>query len=105
LAAGDRQLRNILALRTLREFWRRHADAEGPLRAWHKVVTQAEWASPEDVRATYRTADIVSDNRVVFNIKHNEYRLVVKIHYNTRTVFIRFIGTHAEYDQIDATRV
>lgn len=98
-------MRNILALRTLREFWARHPDAREPLLAWYRVALEADWATPQDVKDTYRTADILPDNRVVFNILRNRYRVVAKIHYNTRTVFVRFVGTHAEYDQIDATTI
>ena len=93
----------VLSRSTLRDFWADHPDAEEPLTAWFGLVERSDWAKPEDVRDTVRTADILPDNRVVFNVLNNRYRVVVKIHYNTRIVYIRFVGTHAQYDRIDAT--
>jgi len=95
----------IVALKTLREFWTRHPDAEHPLRAWHDEVSRAEWRSPADVKAQFGNASILKGRRVVFNIKGNDYRLVVKIHYDRGTVYIRFVGTHREYDGIDAETI
>ena len=95
----------IIAKRTLREFWERHVDAEQPLRAWYREVQQADWDMPVKVKARYPSASIVAGNRVVFNIKGNDYRLVVKIHYGHRTVYVRFVGTHAEYDGVNVARV
>ena len=95
----------VIARRTLREFFGSHADAKPALEAWFHEAVEAKWAGPQDIKAHYPSADILPGNRVVFNIKGNKYRLIVKIHYNTGIVFIRFIGTHAEYDRIDATRV
>ena len=95
----------ILALRALREFWSRRPDAERPLRAWYALASRAEWRSPVDVKSAYRNASFIANNRVVFNIKGNEYRLVVAVHYNRGLMFIRFIGTHREYDRIDATTI
>ncbi len=95
----------ILTERTLREFWQRHPDAELPLRAWIKAVKRADWRSPSDIRAIYSSASIVPGNRMVFNIKGNTYRLVVGIDYHYQTVYIRFIGTHADYDRINAAEV
>lgn len=92
----------IIARRTLREFWRLHPDAEQPLRAWFHEVTHARWKMPSDVKAHYRSADILPGNRAIFNIKGNSYRLIVKIHYNTGLEFLRYVGTHADYDRIDA---
>jgi len=80
------------------------ADAEEPLLAWFREVEKAEWNGPSASKK-YRNASIVGDNRVVFNIKGNDYRLVVKINYPYRVVYIRFIGTHAEYDKIDVEEV
>ena len=91
---------------TLVRFWSKHKDAEGPLRLWFSVVERAAWSGPNDVRAALRTADFLADNRVVFNIKGNRYRIVAQIKYAPLfLVFIRFIGTHAEYDGIDAQQV
>ena len=95
----------IIAKRTLREFWGRYQDAERPLRAWHKEVQTAEWETPENVKAAYPKTSIIGDNRVVFNIRGNAYRLVVKVNYPRGIVFVRFIGTYAEYDRIDAEGV
>jgi mRNA interferase HigB len=91
---------------TLVAFWRKHPDAEHALRLWFAVVGKANWGSPADVRRVFGTADFLADNRVVFDIKGNSYRLVAQIKYAPLCiVFIRFIGTHAEYDRIDAGKV
>ena len=95
----------VIAKRTLRLFWEVHRDAEDPLLAWFHEAEAATWTSPMDVKARYPKASIVGNDRVVFNIKGNEYRLVVRINYQGRVVKVRFIGTHAEYDQIDAKEV
>ena len=95
----------IIAKRTLRAFWERHADAEEPLLAWYREVEREDWDTPAKVKAKYASASIVGDNRVVFNIKGNGYRLVVKINYPYRIVYIRFVGTHAQYDAIDVEEV
>jgi mRNA interferase HigB len=95
----------IIAVRTLREFWKSHADAEQPLKAWFKEATDTRWNEPNEIKQRFPSADILPENRVVFNIKGNTYRLIVKIHYNTGIVFIRFVGTHAEYDKIDAASI
>ncbi len=95
----------IIAKRTLREFWKRHPNAEEPLLAWYREVEQEDWDTPAKVKAKYRSASIVAGNRMVFNIKGNDYRLVVKIHYQYRVVYVRFVGTHAEYDAVDVQEV
>ena len=97
----------IIAVSALRDFWTRpgRRDAENPLRAWVHVVKAAEWSNPADVKQMFRSADILPNERIVFNIGGNKYRLVVAVHYRGRRVFARFIGTHSEYDKIDATRV
>ncbi len=95
----------IIALGTLRDFWIKHPDALEPLSAWYAIASRVRWASPVDVKAAYRNASFLADNRVVFNIKGNDYRLVVAMHYNRQIVYIRFIGTHRQYDQIDASKV
>jgi mRNA interferase HigB len=95
----------VIARRTLREFWERHSNAEQPLRAWYQDSLRAEWSSPQELKRHYRNASIVSDERVVFNIKGNEYRLVVAINYQLQILFIKFVGTHEEYDRIDAAKV
>ena len=95
----------IVALKTLREFWTRHPDAEHPLRAWHDEVSRAEWRSPADVKAQFGNASILKGRRVVFNIKGNDYRLVVAVAYKLQVVYVKFVGTHAQYDAIDAQTI
>ena len=90
---------------TLREFWERHPDAEPALQDWYKVTQQASWDTPAAIMARYPNASILRNNRVVFRIKGNAYRLVVEVNYRTGRVFIRFIGTHAEYNRINAAEV
>jgi mRNA interferase HigB len=95
----------IIAKKTLRAFWQRHSDAEEPLLAWYREVTKADWEVPAQIKEKYRSASFVGGNRVVFNIKGNDYRLVVRINYPYRTVYIRFVGTHADYDKINVEEV
>lgn len=95
----------VISRKTLRDFWEKHADAEQPLQAWFHEAKSTRWKSFADIKARYRTADVLPGNRVVFNIKGNSYRLVVHLHYPTGLVFIRFVGTHAAYDKIDATTI
>ncbi len=98
----------IIAKRTLRLFWeghRRYADAKRALEGWHAQVVQADWATPADIKGQYGDASILKRGRVVFNICGNKYRLVVQINYPYRVVYIRFVGTHAQYDQIDVETV
>ena len=95
----------VIARRTLREFYERHLGSKAALEAWYHETTATAWRTPQDIKSRYPSADILPGNRVVFNIKGNSYRLIVKIHYNTGIVFIRFVGTHAEYDKIDAPTI
>jgi len=95
----------IIARKSLREFREQHPDAEQTLKAWYHDVKQAEWTSPNDIRQLYATASIIAINRVVFNIRGNHYRLVVAINYAYQVVYIRFVGTHRDYDQIDAATI
>lgn len=95
----------IISRKAIREFWENHSDARQPLQAWYADVKQADWESPADIKATYRNASVIANNRVVFNIKGNKYRVIVAIHYPGGIVFIRFVGTHTEYDQMDAATV
>ena len=95
----------IIAKRTLREFWQRHPDAKVPLETWYEQTAKAEWETPAQVVQESPRASIISATRVVFRIKGNDYRLVVDIFYPGRRIYIRFIGTHAEYDRIDAAEV
>ncbi|MGB8215535.1 MAG: type II toxin-antitoxin system HigB family toxin [Anaerolineales bacterium] len=95
----------IISRRILREFWERHSDVTVALQTWFYDVEQATWNSPTDIKAVYRNASFVANNRVVFNIKGNHYRLVVVVVYQYSLVYIRFVGTHEEYDRIDATSI
>ncbi len=92
----------IIARGTLREFWLKNGDSEQPLKAWFQEAKRAEWSNPAEIKANYASASILKQGRVVFNIRDNKYRLVVKINYKYGWVFIRFIGTHKEYDKINA---
>ena len=92
----------IIARKTLRAFWGQRPDAEGPLKAWYAEVKGAQWTSPAEIKAQYGSASILKNGRVVFNIGGNKYRLVVHINYAVDIVYIRFVGTHREYDAIDA---
>jgi mRNA interferase HigB len=95
----------IITRQRLIAFWKKHQDAEQPLRAWLAEAKHAHWRTPADIKQKYKSASIIAHNRVVFNIAGNKYRLVTKIHYNTGVIYIRFIGTHAEYDKIDAETI
>jgi mRNA interferase HigB len=98
----------IIAKRTLREFWQsspQHAAAQGPIEAWHAEVAKASWQTPQEVKTHFRSASILKGGRVVFNIAGNKYRLVVSIDYERQTCFVKFIGTHKQYDRIDAETV
>ncbi len=95
---------HIISRKTIKEFYGRPGcnDAKAPLDAWFYETKSADWQSPADIKAKYRSASFLKDNRVVFGIGGNKYRLVVKINYPIKTVFVRFVGTHKEYDRIDA---
>lgn len=95
----------IISRKRLREFWERHPDARQTLQAWYTDVKQANWQTPSDIKNVYRNASIVANNRVIFNIKGNRYRLVVVVQHQYGIVYIRFVGTHQEYDKIDATTI
>ena len=95
----------VVAVSTLRSFWERHPDSEQPLKAWHDEARHAAWTVPQDIRNYYASASFVGHNRVVFNIKGNDYRLIVAVAYRYQAIYIKFIGTHAEYDRIDAATV
>ncbi len=95
----------VVATSTLRRFWENHPAAEQPLRAWVRVISRAQWTQPADIKAAFRTASILEKCRVVFNIKGNQFRLVVSVAYPSQIVFVKFVGTHAEYDRIDALTV
>src|SRR5690606_27574318 len=96
----------VIARRTLVEFWTRHPAAKGPLTNWFAIASKAEWTGPQDVKAVFgTTVDFVADNRIVFDIGGNKYRLIVHAAYPFGRLLIKFVGTHKEYDRIDAATV
>ena len=95
----------VIAVSTLRSFWECHPDAEQPLKAWYDEARHAAWITPQDIRNHYASASFIGNNRVVFNIKGTHYRLIVAVAYRFQAIYIKFIGTHAEYDRIDAATV
>jgi mRNA interferase HigB len=95
----------VIKRKTLQDFWEKYPLAEQPLTAWYTEAIHSAWNNPSDIKEKYGGADILPDNRVVFNIGGNKYRLIVKINYKAKVVFIRFVGTHSEYDKIDAETI
>jgi len=95
-------MKRIFAKSTLREFWGKHKDSEQYLKTWHDTAKNSNWRTPNDIKKTYSNASILKNGRVVFNIKGNSFRLVVKFNFEKQWAFIRFIGSHAQYDKIDA---
>jgi len=98
-------LMRIIALSTLRAFWGKHPDTETPLRAWYALAGRANWKTPADIKAAYRNASFTANNRVVFNVKGNDYRLVVAVRYDRGLMYVRFVGTHRQYDNIDVETI
>lgn len=98
-------MERIFAKRTLREYWEKHPETEQYLKTWYDVAMSSSWSNPNEVKKTFASASILKNKRVVFNIKGNSYRLVVKFNYEKQWVFIRFIGTHAEYNIINADNI
>lgn len=95
----------IIALSRLRDYWEEHPQVEVPLRSWYALASRSTWNTPADIKAAYRNASFLSGNRVVFNIKGNDVRLIVAVHYDRQIMYVRFIGDHQEYDAIDASTV
>jgi mRNA interferase HigB len=95
----------IFAKSTLREFWEQYPDSEQYLKTWYDTAINSNWSSPNEIKQTYSTASILKDGRVVFNIKGNTYRLIVKFNFEKKWAFVRFIGTHKEYDKVDANTI
>ena len=98
-------MKRIFAKSTLREFWEKYPDSELYLKTWFETATNANWKTPNDVKRSYANASILRDRRIVFNIKGNTYRMVVKFNFEHQLAFVRFIGTHSEYDIIDANNI
>ena len=95
----------VIAKKILREFWEKHSDSEQQLKTWYKEASKASWTNPSDIKSEYSKASILKTGRAIFNICGNKYRLVVDVNYDRKWVFIRFIGTHSDYDKIDANKI
>ena len=95
----------VIAKRTLREFWEKHADCEQQLKAWYRETEKANWNNANELKGDYPSASILKNNRICFNIKGNAYRLIVKFNFEFQIGWIRFVGTHPEYDKIDANNI
>lgn len=98
-------MKRIVAKSALREFWMKHPDSEQYLKTWYDSAKNSNWQSPNEIKQTYIGASILKNGRVVFNIKGNSYRLIVKFNFEKQWAFIRFVGTHSEYDKIDANTI
>jgi mRNA interferase HigB len=95
----------VIAISTLRAFWEKHPDAQTPLRAWYALASRAQWKLPADIKQACRNASFTANNRVVFNVKGNDYRLVVLVRYDKGLLFVKFVGTHGQYDKIEVLTV
>ena len=95
----------VISVSTLRNFWKQYPDAEQPLKAWYEEATNAVWTQPSDIKEQYRSASVLKNRRIVFNIKGNDYRLIVAIAYKLQIVYVKFVGTHKEYDAVDAETI
>jgi mRNA interferase HigB len=95
----------VISVKKLRVFWQKHPDVEQALRIWHRDASHSTWRTTEDIKRSYASASFLPGNRVVFNIRGNNYRLVVVVFYKGGIVYIRFVGTHNEYDRIDPTTI
>lgn len=95
----------VIAKKILREFWEKNNDCEQQLKSWYQEALKAEWKNSNEIKLEYPSASIIGDNRVVFNIKGNTYRLIIKLNFDYQMIWIRFIGTHADYDKINAKTI
>jgi len=95
----------VIAKRTLRDFWTKHADSEQQLTAWFRETEKSEFKNLNELKREYPSASILKDNRIVFNIKGNKYRLIVKFNFAYQICGIRFVATHAKYDKINANKI
>lgn len=98
-------MQRIFSKSTLKKFWEKFPDAEQHLKTWYQTVMNENWTTPNDVKKTYRNASILKNNMIVFNIKGNKYRLIAKFNFEKQWVFIQFIGTHHEYDNININQI
>ena len=99
------KLMRVIAKKILREFWEKQIDSKEHLKTWYKEASKAKWTSPNEIKSEYQKASILKNGRVVFNINGNKYRLIVRINYLRQWVFIRFIGTHTDYERINADEI
>lgn len=95
----------VIAKKHLIAYWEKHPDAEQPLKAWYDEVIKAQWKTPQDIKQRFASASFVANNRVVFNIKGNDHRLIVAVAYTLGTVYIKFVGTHQQYNKVNASTV
>lgn len=95
----------VIAKKVLRDFWEKYTDSEHSLKTWYKEALKANWKTPNEIKAEYAKASVLKSGRIVFNICGNKYRLIIDINYQRQWVFIRFIGTHDEYDKINADKI
>lgn len=95
----------VIAKKILRDFWLKHPDCEQQLKSWYNEAEIATWKTPNEIKRDYPSVSILENNRIVFNIKGNNYRLIIKLNYHYQMVWIRFIGTHAQYDKVDAATI
>lgn len=95
----------VIAKKILREFWIKYPDCEQQLKSWYNEVNSAQWKSPNEIKKEFPSLSIIENSRYVFNIKGNNYRLIVKINFSYQIVWIRFIGTHSQYDKIDVANI
>ena len=95
----------IISKKTLREFWEKHQDSQNQITAWYHYAKRANWRKSSDIKEQFRNVSIISSNRIVFNICGNKYRLVIKINFEAQLIFIRFIGTHKQYDEIEVKEI
>jgi len=96
---------NVVTRRALPDCWTKHPRAEGPLKTWYRLAKAFDWRTHQDIRDQFRSADFLADNRVVFDIAGNHYRLIVRVSYTYRQVLVKIVGTHAEYDRIDPVSI
>jgi len=95
----------VIAKKVLKEFWKEHSDCEQQLKSWYQESSRAKWKNSNDIKREYPTASFLANNKVVLNIKGDHYRLIIKLNYEYQIIWIRFIGTHAEYDKINAEKI
>ena len=95
----------VIAVKTLKQFWEREHQAEQPLKSWYDEAEKANWQSPQELKSQYKNASILTDKRVIFNIHGNSYRLIADIEYRLQIIFIVWVGTHIDYDKINAKKI